>query len=172
MKRIAVLGAGTMGHGIAQVSAAAYPSVALYDVGEDQVEAALRRVRGNLDKGVDRGKVTPEDRDRCLSALEGTTSIEAAVSGADLVIEAAPEDMDLKRRIFAEVARFAPEGALLATNTSSLSITRIGDTLPDPSRFLGLHFFNPVHIMALVEVVKSDATGPEALTEALAYVAA
>ena len=171
MKRIAVLGAGTMGHGIAQVSAAAYPAVALYDVDEDRVAAGLQRVRDNLDKGVNRGKVTPEEREACLAALEGTTSIESAVSGADLVIEAAPEDMDLKRRIFDEVTRYAPETALLATNTSSLSITEIGASLPEPARFLGLHFFNPVHIMALVEVVRSEVTAADTLSEALEYVA-
>ena len=172
MKRIAVLGAGTMGHGIAQVSAAAYPTVVLYDVDDERVQTGLQRIRANLDKGVDRGKVSAEDRDQCLAALEGTSSLERAVSGADLVIEAAPEDMALKHRIFSEVVRHAPAGALLASNTSSLSISEIAADLPDPGRLIGLHFFNPVHIMALVEVVKGEATTPDTLSEALSYVAA
>ena len=172
MKRIAVLGAGTMGHGIAQVSAAAFPTVVLYDVDDERVQGGLQRIQANLNKGVDRGKVSAEDRDQCLGALEGTSSLERAVSGSDLVIEAAPEDMALKHRIFSEVVRHAPAGALLATNTSSLSISEIAADLPDPGRFIGLHFFNPVHIMALVEVVKGEATTPDTLSEALSYVAA
>ncbi len=169
MKHIAVLGAGTMGHGIAQVAAGAFPSVSLYDLGQEEVDAGLARIRQNLDKGVDRGKVTTEERERCLSALKGTTSLADAVSRADLVIEAAPEIMDLKRRIFSEVARHAPSDALFASNTSSLSVTEIAASLPRPDRFIGLHFFNPVHIMALVEVVRAEQTSEETLSLALAF---
>ena len=159
---VAVLGAGTMGHGIAQVCAAAGCAVRLQDVSDAAVEAGLERIRGNLEKGIERGKVTEAQRDAALDAITTTTAIGEAVSGADLVIEAAPESIELKETIFGEVDANAPGHAILASNTSSLSIGRIAGAVSDPGRFLGMHFFNPVHIMALVEVVwgpeTSDAT--------------
>jgi 3-hydroxybutyryl-CoA dehydrogenase len=154
---VAVLGAGTMGHGIAQVSAAAGCSVVLFDIDEDAVSHGLHLIRGNLDKGIDRGKVTEEERDTVLANLSGSTELDQAVGDADLVIEAAPESLELKTKIFRQVDAAAPEHALLASNTSSISIAKIADVLEEPGRFLGLHFFNPVHIMKLVEVV----WGPE-----------
>lgn len=150
---VAVLGAGTMGHGIAQVSASSGCTVHLYDINDTAVAGGLDRIRGNLDKGIARGKVTVEARDTTLANLSTTTSIGEAVTGADLVIEAAPESMKLKESIFTEVDAAAPGHAILATNTSSLSITQIAAVVEDPARFVGMHFFNPVHIMALVEVV-------------------
>ncbi|MEQ9400507.1 MAG: 3-hydroxyacyl-CoA dehydrogenase NAD-binding domain-containing protein [Longimicrobiales bacterium] len=162
IRTVAVLGAGTMGHGIAQVCAAVGCEVRVYDIDEAAVQRGLDRIRGNLDKGVDLGKVDAADRDATLARLSGTTSIAEAAGGADLVVEAAPESLELKASIFAEVDAAAPDHALLATNTSSLSIEAIAGHVSDPSRFLGLHFFNPVHIMKLVEVVwgpeTSDAT--------------
>ncbi|MDH3270665.1 MAG: 3-hydroxyacyl-CoA dehydrogenase family protein [Gemmatimonadota bacterium] len=159
---VAVLGAGTMGHGIAQVSAAAGCAVRLYDIDEGAVAAGLARVRANLDKGIERGKVTADERDAIMANLSTTTSIAEAVDGVDLVVEAAPESIQLKESIFSEVDVAAPEEAILATNTSSLSIGQIASVVRDPSRFVGMHFFNPVHIMKLVEVVwgpeTSDAT--------------
>ena len=150
---VAVLGAGTMGHGIAQVSASSGCTVHLYDINDTAVAGGLDRIRGNLDKGIARGKVTVEARDTTLANLSTTTSIGEAVTGVDLVIEAAPESMKLKESIFTEVDAAAPGHAILATNTSSLSITQIAAVVEDPARFVGMHFFNPVHIMALVEVV-------------------
>jgi 3-hydroxybutyryl-CoA dehydrogenase len=150
---MAVLGSGTMGHGIAQVCAARGCAVAMYDIDEAAVTRGLDRIRANLDKGVELGKVSGAERDATLSELRTTTSIADACSGTDLVIEAAPESMDVKARIFAEVDASAPDQALVASNTSSLSIAEMARTLRDPTRFLGLHFFNPVHIMKLVEVV-------------------
>jgi 3-hydroxybutyryl-CoA dehydrogenase len=161
IERVAVLGAGTMGHGIAQVAAAAGCSVALQDIDEAAVEAGLERIRGNLEKGIAREKVTEEERDTVLGNLDGHTSLEAAVEGADLVVEAAPESLELKTEIFGRVEAAAPDGAMLATNTSSISIARIAGALADPGRFLGLHFFNPVHIMKLVEVVWGPGTRDE-----------
>lgn len=155
--RVAVLGAGTMGHGIAQVCAAAGCDVRLYDVNAEAVEAGVTRVRANLDKGIERGKVTEAERDATLARLTPATEIAKAVADADLVIEAAPETMELKAQIFAEVDESAPAHAILGSNTSSLSIGEIARAVADPSRFIGLHFFNPVHIMKLVEVV----WGPE-----------
>ena len=155
---VAVLGAGTMGHGIAQVCAAAGCDVRLYDINDDAVAAGVTLIRGNLSKGIERGKVTEEERDGLLARLSTTTVVADAVDGVDLVIEAAPESMDLKERIFAEVDAAAPKHAILASNTSSLSIGTIATAVSDPGRFIGLHFFNPVHIMKLVEVVWGDGT--------------
>ena len=159
---VAVLGAGTMGHGIAQVSATLGCEVRLYDVNHNATSAGTDRIRRNLDKGIARGKLTEDIRDRTLENLTTTTNIAEAVTHADLVVEAAPESIDLKESIFSKVDEAAPDRAILATNTSSLSIGRLSSSLKDPSRFVGMHFFNPVHIMALVEVVwgpqTSDAT--------------
>jgi 3-hydroxybutyryl-CoA dehydrogenase len=155
---VAVLGAGTMGHGIAQVCAAAGCDVRLYDINDDAVAAGVTLIRGNLSKGIARGKVTEEERDGLLARLSTTTVIADAVDGVDLVIEAAPESMDLKERIFTNVDAAAPDHAILASNTSSLSIGTIATAVSDPGRFIGLHFFNPVHIMKLVEVVWGDGT--------------
>lgn len=162
IRSVAVLGAGTMGHGIAQVCASVGCAVTLHDVDEAAVARGFDRIRANLDKGVELGKVPAGERDATLGRIRTTTSIPEACAGADLVIEAAPESIEVKRAIFEVVDASAPEGALLATNTSSLSIEEIGRTLSNPARFLGLHFFNPVHLMKLVEVVwgpdTSDAT--------------
>ena len=105
VRRVAILGAGTMGHGIAQVAAMAGWNVALYDVAEDLVDRGLARIRDNLDKGVERGKVAPADRDTAVARLRGTTSLEDAAAGADLIIEAIPEDLELKRKVFETLDR-------------------------------------------------------------------
>lgn len=161
---VAVLGAGTMGHGIAQVCAAAGCEVRLFDVSPDAVAAGRARIEANLEKGIARGKVTEDERDTVLGHLTLSTDIGEASTGADLVIEAAPESMALKESIFRDVDAAAPAHALLASNTSSLSIGQIASVVSDPSRFIGMHFFNPVHIMALVEVVWGAETS-EATTE-------
>ena len=162
IRTVAVLGAGTMGHGIAQVSAMIGCLVRLFDANNNATSAGMDKIRDNLDKGISRGKLTEDVRNRTLENITATGSISEAVTGADLVVEAAPEAIDLKESIFAEVESSVPDHAILATNTSSLSIARISSSLRSPSRFVGMHFFNPVHIMALVEVVwgpqPSDAT--------------
>jgi 3-hydroxybutyryl-CoA dehydrogenase len=144
--------------------------VALQDIDDDAVERGLARIRANLDKGVELGKVGADERDAVLARVTTTTSVGGAVSGADLVVEAAPESLDLKQEIFSAVDEAAPAHALLASNTSSLSIERIARSLKDPSRFLGLHFFNPVHIMKLVEVVWGPDTSDGARLAAVAFV--
>ena len=160
--RLAVLGAGTMGHGIAQVAAMAGYETRLFDLLPDAIEAARERIESNLDKGIARGKVTPEAREQALAALSFTSRLSEAADGVEVAIEAVPEKLDLKREILLACAEAAAEGAVLATNTSSLSISRIAEGLPSPERVVGMHFFNPVHIMALVEIVRgaetSDAT--------------
>ena len=162
IRTVAVLGAGTMGHGIAQVSAMIGCLVRLFDANDSATSTGMDRIRDNLDKGIARGKLTEDVRDTTLENITITASISEAVTGVDLVVEAAPEAIDLKASIFAEVESAVPDHAILATNTSSLSIAQISSSLRNPSRFVGMHFFNPVHIMALVEVVwgpqTSDAT--------------
>lgn len=142
-----------MGHGIAQVAAAAAFRTTLYDLSEELVRAGLERVEANLEEGVERGKVSDEQRRATLDHLRATTDLAAAVRDADLVVEAVPEDLDLKQSVFSDVETAAPESCILASNTSSLSIEELAAGLQRPGRFLGMHFFNPVHIMELLEVV-------------------
>jgi 3-hydroxybutyryl-CoA dehydrogenase len=170
IRRVAVLGAGTMGHGIAQVCAGVGCEVTLYDVDRGAVERGLGRIRANLDKGIELGKATPAERDAVLARVTAVTSISGAATGADLVVEAAPESLELKAKIFAEADDAAPEGAILATNTSSLSIAKIARSVSNPARFIGLHFFNPVHIMKLVEVVWGPDTSDATRIAAVAFV--
>ena len=168
--KVAVVGAGTMGHGIAQVTALAGHHTVLCDIDAEQLDRALVRIRDTLDKGVRLGKVPTADRDGAWKRLSGTSDMTEAVAGADLVIEAVPEVMALKRRLFREVAEAVSSNVILASNTSSLSVTGIGAGLPSPGRILGLHFFNPVHIMALVEVVRGAETDAGVVDRCLAFV--
>jgi 3-hydroxybutyryl-CoA dehydrogenase len=168
--RVAVLGAGTMGHGIAQVSAMAGHDVSLRDVDEDIVQDGLDSIESNLQGGVERDKVTESEKDAALDRIEGTTDLDAAVADADLVVEAVPEDVELKQDVLGEAESVAPESAVLASNTSSLPVTEIASALERPGQFVGLHFFNPVHIMALVEVVVAEQTSDETLDFATEYV--
>ena len=161
-----MVGAGTMGHGIAQVAAQAGYAVRLADAVAGAAAAAVERIRANLEGGVARGKVTAAERDLALARITAGDHVADAAHGADLVIEAAPEDLQLKRDLFAGLAAAAPE-AVLATNTSSLSVAALAAATPAPERVLGMHFFNPVHLMSLVEVVTHDATGAAARDTAL-----
>jgi 3-hydroxybutyryl-CoA dehydrogenase len=167
---VTVVGAGTMGHGIAHVCAMAGCQVLLYDVDEDAVGRGVERIRRNLDKGVELGKVTAEERDGTLARIRPASGLSDAVAGADLVVEAAPESLDLKIALFAEVSAAAPPHAILASNTSSLSIEKIAAALPSPGSVIGLHFFNPVHLMKLVEVVWGPATSDATRDAAVAFV--
>ncbi|SFR74464.1 3-hydroxybutyryl-CoA dehydrogenase [Halogeometricum rufum] len=167
---VAVLGAGTMGHGIAQVSAMAGHDVVMRDVADEYVRDGIDAVEENLRGGVERDKVTEAEMTATLDRITGTTSLADAVADADLVIEAVPEEMDLKRETMREVEGFADADAVLATNTSSLSVTEILSALDRPGRGVGLHFFNPVHIMALVEVVAAEQTAAATLDFAHEFV--
>ena len=157
-----------MGHGIAHVAALGGASVKLFDAAAGAAEAGIAKVRKNLDKGVELGKVTAADRDRAIAAIEAHVNLEAACAGANYVIEAVPERLELKREIFAACDRHAPEGALLATNTSSLPVAQIAAAVRDPSRVVGMHFFNPVHVMKLVEVVRHAGSADDAVARAVA----
>jgi 3-hydroxybutyryl-CoA dehydrogenase len=168
MQCAAVLGAGTMGHGIAQVLAMAGLETRLYDIDAGGVERGLSKLRANLEKGVERGKVSAEDRDASSARLSGTTDLGAAIDGVDVVVEAVPEILDLKRELFGKLgAALGPE-VLLASNTSSLSLSKIADAAAHPERVTGMHFFNPVHIMKLVEVVRAEQSSDEAVEASLA----
>lgn len=163
---VAVIGAGSMGHGIAQVSAMAGHDVFLRDIDEGVISEGLDAIRTNLQGGVDRGKVSETKMEATLDRLEGTTELTAAVGNADLVIEAVPESMSLKTDVFTEVEAAVDDDCMLASNTSSLSVSEIAGALERPERVVGLHFFNPPHIMDLVEVVIAEQTSAD--TEAFA----
>jgi 3-hydroxybutyryl-CoA dehydrogenase len=167
IERIAVVGAGTMGHGIAQVAAQAGYTVALEDVSDEAVARGIARIEGNLRKGVERGKVSEEDMRAALSRIRASTDIKDAVEEADLVVEAVFESLDAKRELFARLDQVSKPEAILATNTSSLSIAAIASVTTRRDRVIGMHFFNPVHMMKLVEVVVSGETSGETLETVL-----
>jgi 3-hydroxybutyryl-CoA dehydrogenase len=165
IRRIAVIGAGTMGHGIAYVAAASGYEVRLADADAATLAAGVQRVREAFDKAIERGKATPASRAESLARLETATAAREAATGADLVIEAVPERLELKQSVFRELDRAAPPHAILASNTSSLSITRIAEAVARPERVVGLHFFNPVPVMKLLEIVRGERTS-DAVIEA------
>ena len=169
LEHVTVLGAGVMGHGIAQVSAMAGHQVALHDPDAAAAERGLARIRANLDKGLSLGKVSESARARTLARISLVSALAGACERAHLVVEAAPERMALKQKLLREVEAAAPPSALLASNTSSLSIDSMAEALAEPGRFLGLHFFNPVHLMALVEVVRGSRTDDAILDAAVAF---
>ena len=157
MPRVAVVGAGTMGNGIAHVFAQHDWDVALVDVAPAALEKAVATIAGNLDRQVKKGALTAERRDAALSHVTTATDLGAA-AGAGLVVEAAAESESVKFALFAELDRLAPEGAVLASNTSSISITALGARTRRPEAVIGMHFMNPVPVMALVEVIRGQAT--------------
>ena len=163
----AVIGAGTMGHGIAHVLSASGIKTRLFDISDEAVNAGLAKVKGNLEKGVARGKVSEDARDAALAHLSGTSEMNAAIDGVQIVIEAVPERMDLKKKIFGDLGAKLGADVVLATNTSSLSILEIAQAAAAPERVVGMHFFNPVHIMKLVEVVRTEVTSNAAAEMAL-----
>jgi 3-hydroxybutyryl-CoA dehydrogenase len=166
---VVVLGAGTMGHGIAQVAAQAGYRVTLLDVDADVVQRGLDRIRENLDEGVRRSKITAEQRDEALGRVVGSAELPAAVHNADLVIEAVPERIELKAQILEALDAHAPERTIFATNTSSLSISDLQAPTKHPERVVGMHFFNPVHILKLVEVVRGRATAEPVVLAAVEF---
>lgn len=168
-RSIVVIGAGTMGHGIAQVCAAAGHAVVLIDTTSELATQGVARIRENLDAAIERGKLDAAERDATLDRIRTAAAI-AACGDADLVIEAVPERLPTKIAVLTDVERNVPASTVLATNTSSLSISEMQRSLVDPARLLGLHFFNPVHINRLVEVVRGDETGERALDTGLALV--
>lgn len=170
VKTISVIGAGTMGNGIAQVAAAAGFDTTLYDVQSQALEKAVNTITRNLDKGIELGKISETQKKECLARLRTETVLHKAAHGADFVIEAAPEKIALKIELFAELDKTCPPHTILATNTSSLSITEIAAVTQRPMKCIGMHFFNPVHKMKLIEIVKALETDEPTVrtTEAVA----
>ena len=163
VERIAVLGAGLMGHSIAQIAAGAGYQVTIRDIAQDLLDGAKQSIERNLKRNVERGRMTEDAAEALTGRITYTLDLKGAVRDADLVIEAIPENIDLKKKVWGEVSANARGDAVLATNTSSLSITRIAEAVSNPERFLGMHFFNPPTHMRLVEVIPGEKTGPEAI---------
>lgn len=162
IETIAVLGAGTMGHGIAQVTAAAGFRVILRDTNREALVHAVQMIERNLRRGIQLGKVTETERDQTLQHIRGTISLQET-RRADLFIEAVPEVMELKQQALGEVERVAEQPFIFATNTSSLSITEIARASSHPGRVVGMHFFNPVHVIRLLEIVRGRETSDETI---------
>ncbi len=167
--RVAVIGAGTMGHGIAYVAALAGCEVRLTDARADALPQALDKIEALLVSGVKRGKLAADDHAAVRKRILAESQIRVAVTDADIVIEAVVEDLAIKQRLFGEVERAAPANALLASNTSSLSIGEIAATMVQPRRLVGMHFFNPVHVMKLVEVVTHGRDNLPAVERAVEF---
>lgn len=159
--RIAVIGAGTMGHGIAQVSAEAGYRTVLNDVSEAALTQALEKIHWSLDKRVEKSKITEDDRASALQNLSTEPDLEQAVAGADLVVEAIVENLEIKHELFQRIEGVVSDTAVLSSNTSSLPIAQIAAPLRLPGRVIGMHFFNPVPIMKLLEVVVHPGTTDE-----------
>ncbi len=166
IQRVAVIGAGTMGAGIAQVCAQAGWKTKLYDAFPEGLERGMDRIEAFWEKGIARGKTTTEQRDEWSAMLTPVSDLAEAVGEADLVIEAVPEIPELKHSIFAQLDEFAPPHAVLGTNTSSLSIADIAAVTNRPEQVIGMHFFNPVPIMKLLEVVQHDRTSQTTIATA------
>lgn len=158
MKKITVIGAGTMGNGIAHVFAMHDFKVSLVDISESALQKGMSTIQKNLDRMVSKGTLTEADKAKTLANIETFLAIEEGVQGADLVVEAATENVDLKLKIFKEMDAHAPVQAILASNTSSISITKIAAVTGRPEKVIGMHFMNPVPIMKLVEVIRGYAT--------------
>jgi 3-hydroxybutyryl-CoA dehydrogenase len=157
IQTIAVIGAGTMGHGIAQVAALAGFKVLLNDVDRESLARGVTAIESNLAKGIKLGKLTEADRDRTLQHIRGTTNLKECAA-ADLIIEAAPEKLDLKKDLLRQLESASDHPFIFASNTSSLSITAIASSSKRPEAVIGMHFFNPVHIMRLLEIVVGEKT--------------
>ena len=161
IEKVAVIGAGTMGAGVAQVCAQSGWNTVLYDAFPVGLEKGMQRIDAFWDKGIARGKTTEEQKQEWSENLRAESNLEHAVRDCDLIIEAVPEILELKQKIFQEVEQYASENAVFATNTSSLSIGKIASVINHPERLIGMHFFNPVPIMKLLELVKHERTSEE-----------
>lgn len=161
IKKICVLGAGLMGSGIAQVSAEAGHEVTLRDIEDRFVQGGLNMIKKSYERAIGKGKMTKEQADTFLNKVKGTVDMVEAVNGAQIVIEAIIENMDLKKQVYSELDRLCPKETILATNTSGLSITEIASMTKRPGKVIGMHFFNPVPAMKLVEIIKGQDTSDE-----------
>ena len=170
IKKITVLGSGIMGHGIAQVSAMAGYNVAMRDIDQSFLDKAMEKIKWSLNKLVEKGKISSKDSENILARISTSIDLKEALNNSDLVIEAVPEDMNLKKKVFAEVDKLAPSNAVFASNTSTLPITEIANTTSRPNKFIGIHFFNPPQLMPLVEVIPGAKTDSDLVDATMQYV--
>jgi 3-hydroxybutyryl-CoA dehydrogenase len=170
IKQITVIGSGVMGSQIAMVSALAGLDVYLYDIDEESLRKAEMSLKGHINKRIAKGKITLQDAEKAFAGLKFITSLETAVEETDFVIEAIVEKLDVKRQLFAEVDRFAPPHAIIATNSSTIVSSKLADATNRPGKICNLHFFNPVLVMELVEVVKGPHTTDETAATAVELV--
>jgi len=161
IKKIAVLGAGLMGNGIAHVCAQAGYEVKMRDIDQKFIDKGIATIKKNLERGLEKGRITQEEIDAIFGRIKGVLDLKEAVKDSDLVIEAIPEIVSLKLDTWREVEEAAPDHAIFASNTSSISITQMAAVTKRPEKFIGMHFFNPVPIMGLVEIIKGQATNDE-----------
>ena len=161
MKKVAVIGAGTMGNGIAHTFAQCGFEVSLIDISQDSLDRGLNTIEKNLDRMVKKEKISTEDKSNTLSNISTFTAMENGVKGVDLVVEAATENMEIKLKIFTQLDEICEKHVVLASNTSSISITKIGAATNRPDKVIGMHFMNPVPVMKLVEIIRGYATSDE-----------
>jgi 3-hydroxybutyryl-CoA dehydrogenase len=169
LQRVAVIGSGLMGHGIAQVFAKAGCQVKMYDVSEELLDQAMIRIRSNLTAMASYGLQEQDDINGIISRIGGTTSLEEAVMDADFVTEAIPEKLDMKRELFSSLDHMTPHHAILASNTSSFKMSDIAKDIPNKERLVVTHWFNPAHLIPVVEVVKGEETSQETVERAIAF---
>jgi len=170
LKKITILGAGIMGAGIAQVSAQAGFEVCIRDMEDRFVENGMTTIKANLDRSVSKGKLAPEDAGKIFSRIKGTIDLKTAVQDADMVVEAIIEVMEIKKQVYKELDSLCKKEAIFASNTSGLSITEMASVIQRPGRMIGMHFFNPVPVMKLVELIRGFSTSEETLSIAKDFV--
>jgi len=161
IKKVAVIGGGTMGNGIVHLFAQNGYNVTLIETKSEYADRALATIEKNLDRMLNKEKITPDEKESTLASITTSLDLKSAVKEIDLIVEAVPESFELKRSIFSEADKFAPEHAIFASNTSSISITKLAAQTNRSERFIGMHFFNPVPVMKLVEVINGLQTAPE-----------
>ena len=166
IRQIAVIGTGTMGRGIAYLSAVAGYETVINDVDSAALDAARASIESTLRKGVEKGKVTEAAASEAMNRIQLASELEPAVRTADLIIEAVPEDLDLKKNLFSQADLFCGDDTILASNTSSISISKLAGAVERRDRFVGLHFFNPPHVMKLVEIVRGERTSDRTIEQA------
>ena len=169
IKKICVLGAGLMGNGIAQVSACAGYDVTLRDIEQRFIDGGMNTIKKNLSRDVEKGKITQDQANAILGRIKPTLDLKEAATGADVVVEVVIEVMDVKKKVYAELEEIVPQHCLFFTNTSGLSITEMASVTKRPDRFIGTHFFNPVPVMRLLEIIRGHQTSDETLETAKAW---